>query len=318
MKQRPLIVFLTGGLGNQLFQLVNALTLDHDREVLLEWKLGKPRCGEQGLPDIMSFKLPKRVKLFEGTRYSYFASKTVGFILRSGIAPKKWEKKSIMMLTLFSFCNLVLTIHFRQPIKVLRGSGIGYSPATKSQSHNFLIGYFQSYRFMSDFQSYKDMQLLSLTHENPEIEKLREIAKKENPIVVHFRLGDYKSEIAFGIPTTSYYNSAIFKLTSKYPNSTIWAFSDDEKEARSMFPSGYMQKVRWFTDKKLSSAETLEIMRLGKSYVIANSTFSWWGAVLSKTENPSVVCPDNWFRFQAEPLDLIPPSWTRVLAWEKT
>jgi Glycosyl transferase family 11 len=318
MKQRPMIVFLTGGLGNQLFQLANALTLDHDREVLLEWKLGKPRCNEQGLPDIMSFKLPDRAKLFERTRYSCFASKTVGYILRSGIAPKKWEKKSMIMRTLFFLGNLVLTIHFRQPIKVVRGSGIGYSPATKSPSHNFLIGYFQSYRFMSDFQSYKDLQLLSLTYENPEIDKFREIAKKENPIVVHFRLGDYKSEIAFGIPTKSYYNAAIFELTAKYPNSTIWVFSDDEKEARSMFPSGYMQKVRWFTDNKLSSAETLEIMRLGKSYVVANSTFSWWGAVLSKTENPSVICPDAWFRFQSEPLDLIPPSWMRVSAWEKT
>jgi hypothetical protein len=67
---------------------------------------------------------------------------------------------------------------------------------------------------------------------------------------------------------------------------------------------------------KLTSAETLEIMRLGKAYIIANSTFSWWGAMLSKSENPLVICPDIWFKSQAEPLDLIPSSWKRVPAWQ--
>lgn len=315
MNKKPLIVFLTGGLGNQLFQVANALTWDQDREILLEWKLGRPRCSKQGLPDIMSFKLPKRVKLLNRTRNSYFASKTAGFILRSGVAPKKWEKNSIIRGAIQFFGNLVLSIHFWKPIKLIQGLGIGYSSTIKSQGQNFLIGYFQSYRFISDFESFKALQLLSLTYKNAELDKFREIAKREHPIVVHLRLGDYKSENTFGIPGTSYYRKALFTLTAKYPNSKIWVFSDEEKEAVKIFPSEYMQKVRWFTDNKLSSAETLEIMRLGISYAIANSTFSWWGAILCKEEKPMVICPDPWFRFQDDPLDLIPPDWKRVAAW---
>lgn len=315
MNRRPLIVFLTGGLGNQLFQLANALTLDQDRELLLEWKLGRPRCNKQGLPDIMSLQLPKRVKLLNRTGNSYFASKTAGFILRSGAAPKKWEKRSIVRGAILFFGRLVLSIHFRKPIKLIQGLGIGYSSTIRTQSQNFLIGYFQSYRFISDFQSFKQLQLLSLTHENAELDKFREIAKRENPIVVHLRLGDYKSENTFGIPSTSYYRKALFILTTKYPNSKIWVFSDEKIEAVKIFPSEYMHKVRWFTDNKLSSAETLEIMRLGKSYAIANSTFSWWGAILCKKEKPMVICPEPWFRFQDDPLDLIPPDWKRVAAW---
>jgi hypothetical protein len=77
-----------------------------------------------------------------------------------------------------------------------------------------------------------------------------------------------------------------------------------------------LSNARWFTDKNLNSAETLELMRCGKAYIIANSTFSWWGAMLSNSENPMVICPDRWFKSQAEPLHLIPKYWKRVPAWQ--
>ncbi|QLL22937.1 alpha-1,2-fucosyltransferase [Actinobacteria bacterium IMCC25003] len=314
--KKPLIVFLTGGLGNQLFQLANALTLDSKREIYLEWTLGKPRCNNQGLPDLFSFQLPNRSHLMPATRYSRFTSKTVGYLLRSGIAPKNWEKMRLIKKATAVLGNLVVSVYFRKLIKVERGIGIGYSALDVSPSSSFIVGYFQSYKFTNDIDTYKDLKTMSLATKNSKVEKFVEIARIEEPIVIHFRFGDYKFESSFGIPTANYYRNALTQILAENPDSKIWVFSDEEVEARKVFPSEFMDRTRWFTDTQLSSAETLEIMRLGKSYVIANSTFSWWGAVLSKTENPSVICPDVWFRFEAEPLDLIPPSWKRVSAWK--
>ena len=315
MQKRPLIVFLTGGLGNQLFQMANALTLGSDREIQIEWKLGRPRCNDEGLPDLMSFQLPSRVQLIPNSQYSRFVSKTTGYILRSGFAPKRWEGLPAIRKATVLLGNLVLSIHFKRLIEIVRSEEIGYSPIVSNSATSFIVGYFQTYRFTENIDTYEELKLISLVDKNPQIEKFWKLAKDEEPIVVHFRFGDYKFEDSFGIPNAEYYKEALSQITSQYPDSKIWVFSDEEKEAQKVFPVEFIEKARWFTDSHLSSAETLEIMRLGKAYVIANSTFSWWGAILSKAENPMVICPDRWFRYADEPVDLIPQKWKRVAAW---
>jgi len=263
----------------------------------------------------MNFQLPKRVQLMPSSRYSRFTSKTAGYLLRSGIAPKTWESISAIKNTTVLLGNLVLSIHFRRIIKIVRGNGIGFSAITSKAATSFIIGYFQTYRFIENAQTYSELKLMSLVNQNPQDEKFLELAGVERPIVVHFRFGDYKFEDSFGIPTAKYYKEAISEMSSAYPSSKIWVFSDEEIEARKVFPIEFADNARWFTDSHLSSAETFELMRYGTAYVIANSTYSWWGAILSKTENPMVICPDVWFRFEKEPVDLIPQNWKRVAAW---
>ena len=316
MRKKPLIVFLTGGLGNQLFQLSNALSLDDDRSIQLEWILGRPRCNAQNLPDIASFRLPSRVSLMEPKRYSKLASKTAGYILRSGVSPKRWEALTLVKATTIFMGNLVLSIYFRRIVRVVQGTGIGYSSTFKISENNFVVGYFQSYRFALNPSVHSELINLLPIESNSMAQALEQEAKQETPIVVHFRFGDYKVENTFGIPTENYYRQAIKEMTTYYPYSKIWVFSDEEIEARKVFPNEFMTRTRWFTDTQLSSAQTLEIMRFGSSYVIANSTFSWWGAMLSKTRDAKVICPDYWFKSQDEPVDLIPPSWKRVAAWQ--
>jgi hypothetical protein len=242
-------------------------------------------------------------------------SKTAGYLLRSGIAPKTWESIGAIKNTTVLLGNLVLSIHFRRIIKIVRGNGIGFSEIASSAATSFIIGYFQTYRFTEKPRTYLDLKQMSLANQNSHVGEFLKLADVEQPIVVHFRFGDYKFEDSFGIPTAKYYKAAISQVSSAYPSSKMWVFSDEEMEARKVFPIEFADNARWFTDSDLSSAETLELMRCGKAYVIANSTFSWWGAILSKTKNPMVICPDVWFRFENEPVDLIPQSWKRVAAW---
>ena len=79
-------------------------------------------------------------------------------------------------------------------------------------------------------------------------------------------------------------------------------------------PEAYRNMVRFVDDKNISSADLLQVMTLGHGFIIANSTFSWWGASLSENGRNRVVAPDKWFNLMDEPLDLIPSNWMRLPA----
>jgi hypothetical protein len=92
----------------------------------------------------------------------------------------------------------------------------------------------------------------------------------------------------------------------------IWLFSDQPELAISRIPREFLNKTRVIDDSELSSAQTLEVMRLGNGYVIANSTFSYWGAISSYTLNPRVIYPRPWFKDVKPPTDLTPMDWIQV------
>jgi hypothetical protein len=141
---------------------------------------------------------------------------------------------------------------------------------------------------------------------------LEKIAKVVKPIVVHIRLGDYLMEESFGIPSSSYYQKGIQRLTENKSETPIWLFSNDPGEAIKLISESDLARVFTVPPQGLSSAETLELMRLGSAYVIANSTFSWWGAMLSYNTNSEVVSPIPWFKSGIAPKTIHPDLWTQV------
>ena len=123
------------------------------------------------------------------------------------------------------------------------------------------------------------------------------------------RLGDYLSEGGFGIPGQNYYQEAISRQLSDDKFNKIWLFSDEPEKAVKFLPKDLGVGLRVIEPSDLSSAETLEIMRYGHGYVIGNSTFSWWGAFLSHSENPRVCYPYPWFKDHKAPRNLMPKEW---------
>jgi hypothetical protein len=138
------------------------------------------------------------------------------------------------------------------------------------------------------------------------------LALIEKPLVVHVRLGDYLVEGGFGTLDQSYYLKAIGKAMELGDFGKIWMFSDEPSDAIRRLPSLPGLEVRVMPAFEESPATALEVMRMGKGYVIANSTFSWWGASLSYQPNPVVVYPYPWFKSIDSPLDLVPPNWLPI------
>lgn len=305
MKNR-IVLQLTGGLGNQLFQFAAAASMAEIIEI--DIALGRPRSANSKTPDLFDFHLPYSVTKHKSAfRLNSLAGKATGFALRSAVAPKGIEKFQLVSNFIEYAVSIVLFLRTKTFYSIIRGKGVGFSPIRRTQRLSYLIGYFQSYRYSE--QIYSKMKEIEPIELGPELISLMQISETERPLVVHFRFGDYLKENNFGIPGHGYYSIAIQDAWKSERYKSIWVFSDDINSARSNFPKQFLQHVRWIEDVDSSPASTLQAMRFGYGYVIANSTFSWWGAYLSKTELPPVTAPSPWFKGMKSPNEILPPHW---------
>jgi len=136
-------------------------------------------------------------------------------------------------------------------------------------------------------------------------------------VAIHFRRGDLvnnpkyqKSQAPLG---TDYYKRAIDQIRSRIVKPTFYIFSDDIAYAKEsdLCPDGAI-----FIDciKDWNAYDALRLMSLCKHFIIANSTFSWWGAWLSENPEKIVIHPNPWFANmpQNDTRDLCPDSWISI------
>jgi hypothetical protein len=315
MIKKSKIITLTGGLGNQLFQLAAGLSVCNQWSLQIDWVLGKPRLNNLGFPEVDSFHLPEHITLSDSKKSRMFFAKTAGFYLRQGVEPRKYEKsKGVTYLTRIA-TGIVLSIYFKKTVFPYSINGVGFTSLRNQIKRNLLIGYFQSCRWMESPSVSAQMCGLKLKEESSEVAEYRNLAETEIPLVVHIRLGDYKGEDAFGIPDIEYYRSAIKDQLQLNQYRKIWAFSDEPDLAEVVLRDFDPEFIRWIPEIANSTAQTFEVMRYGRGYVIANSSFSWWGAALSYNMGAPVIAPTPWFKKMKEPAYLIPAHWTRLPAW---
>jgi glycosyltransferase involved in cell wall biosynthesis len=305
-------VYLMGGLGNQLFQISAGLFNAHynNRKLFIDETFGNFRKNSDLKPDFRTFKNSEILAASLVDRKITIIGRLIGLLTRLSLESRPTSRQRAALLLLRLFLSALLSISRRRLINVWSSKNLGYEEIPLHQHSQFLVGYFQSYKFASD--PFVREQLNSLTVDCPEIDDFVKLAIIERPLVVHIRLGDYLQESKFGTLGIDYYTRALreFFDVSKHPR--IWVFSDDIEQAKLLIEEKYLEFVRWFPDIGEPAAVTFEKMRLGHAYILGNSTFSWWSAFLSKTQDAPTIAPTPWFTGLQEPNELIPPNWKRL------
>jgi len=175
------------------------------------------------------------------------------------------------------------------------------------------FGYFQTWRYARAVNNHSQL-VLKIKNPSEWFIQLKSIAEQEQPIMIHVRHGDYYQEqnSFIGVLGANYYKNAIREVRAAGVSSPIWVFSNDAESARKLLSPHLDREVTWVVSPAgTDAAEELALMQFGGAHIIANSTFSWWGAFLSRSTK-LVIAPRAWFKDQKEPLDLIPPEWRRV------
>lgn len=180
----------------------------------------------------------------------------------------------------------------------------------------YLKGYWQSSRYFKDVeQAMRDRFAFRsfLSDRNREI--AQEIGTV-NSVSLHVRRGDYADNFMnffkIGLCPLSYYETAIQYVAGRVENPIFFIFSDDIDWVRENL------KIKGdvcFIDhnRGIESYNDLHLMCLCKHHIIANSSFSWWGAWLNPNKEKIVIAPQRWFAsYFINTKDVIPDGWIRL------
>jgi hypothetical protein len=288
---------LIGGLGNQMFQYAagRALALERNEDFFVDifdfknytlhngYELDKPF---ESMPLIADGNLLKRNL---GWQFSPLLRK-----LRLHPSFSKFTRNNIQ------------EPHFQY------WNGLKSTP-----SPCYISGYWQSEKYFSDFAP----TIRSDFRFRPFSSSLnRDLAAKISSVTavgVHIRRGDYasnpKTTSTHGLCTLEYYRSAIEKISTSVANPYFFFFSDDIPWVRESLSIGDHPHAFISNNQGLASYNDMHLMSLCKHNIIANSSFSWWGAWLNANPSKIVCAPRSWFAApHMKTDDLIPSTWHRL------
>lgn len=140
---------------------------------------------------------------------------------------------------------------------------------------------------------------------------MQEIELQPEDIVLHVRRGDYLQVQAreyHGLLDAHYYRRSIVAARDLGMNGKVIAVSDDPTAARLLLENAGIE-VTWCSQKHQSLYD-LALMSMASTLIIGNSSFSWWGARLSREAN--VICPSPWFKSLASGPSPALPNWLKI------
>lgn len=179
----------------------------------------------------------------------------------------------------------------------------------------YLKGYFQSEKY---FLPIKETLQKEFTFKDEIIRKVKDFTDKTRSatsVSVHIRRGDMENDPVttghHGIMPLSYYKKGIEIIRSKIANPQFYFFSDDINwvkenfnDLKPTFVSGEISQTHF---------EDLYLMSQCHHNIIANSSFSWWGAWLNKNPDKIVIAPKIWFiKGPKDTQDLLPEKWIKI------
>jgi len=283
-----IIVRLNGGLGNQLFQYAAARRLSLKLAVPLKLDLAAFEGDKLRVFELDAFNIEASI----ASRDEVDKFGSVGIFQK--IKRKLGFETAIIKEKYYHFDPQILN--------ALDGS--------------YLEGYWQSYRYFEDQSAVISRDLTmkkSLSGEN------KTMSARMNSVdssCLHIRRGDYVSNQQtnqfHGTCSLAYYQQAVGQLVDKVNEAEIFVFSDDIPWAKENL---VFDLPMTFVDHNSAknAYEDLRLMTACKYFVIANSSFSWWGAWLAQYNTKEVYAPKLWFADQTiNTQDLIPPGWHRV------
>lgn len=205
--------------------------------------------------------------------------------------------------------------------KVLKEASHSFNPLFDEVTAPVLLdGYWQTEKYFKPFENIirHDFEFPGFGPNDKNNSILEDILMNES-VSVHVRRGDYvkygTANMFHGICDTAYFKNAIQYFLSEKNNLKFYFFSEDAAWIESNLMSPALNASIIGGNDGEDSWKDMYLMSKCKHHIIANSSFSWWGAWLNNNAGKKVVSPKKWFRTDDlfyEPNDVVPMNWIRI------
>lgn len=292
-----IVVRLMGGLGNQLFQYAagRALSLKHKTELQFDLTYLKANSNQEYTQRNLELDLFD-LQIHEVSQENLSKFKSNSFFQK---------------VTRKLFGNTFSKYH------IANQDEFKFLPEFNAYSDNiYLNGYWQSEKYFLNIRETLLKELIVKKVKSLEVINAEKEILNSTSVSLHIRRGDYvsrkESTDLHGILSLDYFYNAIKEVKKKNSEITVYVFSDD---------ISWVKENLKITDKCVyvdfntgdNSVFDLYLMSLCKHNIIANSSFSWWGAWLNQNPEKIVIAPKNWFaKKELKYNDVIPDSWIQL------
>lgn len=291
------ITRLIGGLGNQLFQYAAGRRLAHVHGA--ELKMDLSGLSNPGYRTVRHYELESF-----GVKQAFATSKEL-------------EKFTQPYSPLTRILNRITRRSIRLPESYIREAHYHFDMRILDMPDGvYLDGYWQSERYFADVADVIRADLtITAPAEGRNLELLEQI-ESCNAVSVHVRRGDYVSDKNtadyHGTCGLDYYHRAIQYVANATVKPDLFIFSDDPDWVRVNLNVPYPLTIVDHNGPE-RCVEDLRLMSACRHHILANSSFSWWGAWLDPRPEKIVVAPKQWFRrTDMNTVDLLPAGWIRL------
>ena len=275
------IVKIRGGLGNQLFQYAYAkkiaLIYDADKLILDTSYYNNPHIRRLNIDKYILSKnvqIDNKVsKVFDIMYFLYRLSDKINYLFIN----RHRRESSFLSKFGFIFCDK----SFDKPVEL------------KNCKNIYLAGYFQDERVIREISASVNRDLIIKEKLSSAAQGFKNVmVTHDDSIGVSIRIGEDYHKFGWPVCSRVYYENGVKKIVNKTGCKRVYVFSDCIEK---------IENEEWFSEyetvfiKGCSSVECLDLLKSCHHFVIANSTFSWWGAYLSLFRDKMIIAPKFFY-----------------------
>lgn len=293
------IVKILGGIGNQMFQYAFHLALrNHFKDETVKI-------------DVLAFQNYKLHNGFQLTR---------AFNISPEFASKQEQKRFSRVVNNYKLSRIFRRLLRPKKTEYIEKKDYLYDSKVFQSDKIYFEGYWQHISYLNGIENIvKEHFRFNIPENDDNITKIVHIFKTFETVSLHVRRGDYlKASSTRMICDLDYYKKAIEQIRSKKKNLCFLLFSDDiQWVSENITPLLQTDKyiiVNWNLGE--NSYKDMYLMSCCNNNIIANSSFSWWGAWLNFDSEKIVIAPSKWTN-KVYTKDFSPESWLKIEIEEK-
>ena len=253
-------IFITGGLGNQMFQYAFFLSFK-----------------EKGIKT--------KINTFSYTNSTIHNGLELERVFDIKVPPKENKIAYLWHKFIYKFCPKGI---------VYKDKIMTFNPRVYETKCLYLRGYWMNEEY---FKSIEELIRTTFTfhHIDNENYLLANIIRNNNSISIHIRRGDYLLNSIYNVCDENYYRKAINLMCEKVNNPIFYVFSDDPEWCANFITRFNINYQIINSNQGKNSYKDMYLISNCNHNIIANSSFSWWGAWLNKNKSKIVIAPSRWW-----------------------